>query len=102
MDLLFYQSGFSGIHDMATKMNKSIEDFHTQAENLKNKIDEDEDSWQGRSRLEFLAFIDLILQFHNTLQVDAFADHVTFLEDAVDKIETFLDEFQEYKDLGGI
>ena len=64
MELLFELKGFTSLSDEVSKLNKSMNRSLKEAQKLQNDVQGS--VWKGESKQEFLAFLDLVIQFHSS------------------------------------
>lgn len=60
------ENSLSGLISQYQKMCVDLEDAYNLSKALKSKIESSE-SWEGKSKEEFLCFLDIVLQYHGKI-----------------------------------
>jgi len=65
MELVFDSNGFQNLSREANELKKEFEKSVSEAENFQKRVINS--SWEGKTKDEFVAFLDLLVQYHKKL-----------------------------------
>lgn len=97
MELVFDPNGFNALKNDCQQFKNDMQTVLNTAETFKSRIESSK--WEGETKIEFLAFFDLVLQFHKKL----LKDPVTFNSEEIAKqyelVADFLSSYVRYNTL---
>ena len=101
MSLVFDSTGFQNLHEDVGNLLKKMEESYTSASTFRENVMNS--SWEGESKKEFLAFLDLVLQFHAGFYKEKGISPMDLnakeIGNHVERVENFLKESSIYLNL---
>jgi len=97
MELLFDSKGFTSFSNEVSKLYTEMNNALTDAKAFQSAVNSSR--WEGESRKEFVAFLDLIVQFHSKFVVSGTSPmqfNAQQMKEHVEKINSFLRSCPEY------
>jgi uncharacterized protein YukE len=82
-DVVIDQEELNSAKEAAAKLKESLNNTYTQSESLLAQVQGS--NWKGKSRDSFLAYLELLIQYHGDLK------------DAANLQKTALDNLEDYK-----
>lgn len=98
MELVFDSQGFHNLQEAAEKLQQKMQASYTLACSFRQKVEES--TWEGQTKKEYLAFLDLILQYHAALHEDEGTAPMSFnateIKNQANRIDAFLDSYPAF------
>ncbi|MFP7168913.1 hypothetical protein [Terribacillus halophilus] len=89
-DVVIDQEGWSSAKDAAAKLKESLDNTYAQSEELLALVQGS--NWKGKSRDSFLAYLELLIQYHADLK-----DAANLQKKALDNLEDYKADFSNHK-----
>lgn len=88
-DVMINQAELETAKSSAAELKESLDNTYAQGEALLSLVQGS--SWEGKSRDSFLAYLELLLQYHADLK-----DAASLQKKALDNIENYQSDFQSH------
>lgn len=91
------------IKDKLLQIQEMLEDSHVKAETIRQQIDE-KTHWTGESQKNMIGYLDSVIRYNGDLvnQKAPIANAAKSLEQFLEKLDCFCDDWQQWKELDRI